>query len=75
MVTFAWWRAAILVTVDLCLLGGQGLQHRRLGVPVQGMQPPDVLGEQVVVHDACVFGSVDPHDVVVVQVLEGPAHL
>ena len=36
-------------------------------------QPPDVLGEQVVVHDAPVFGSVDPDDVVVVQVLEpGP---
>ena len=36
-------------------------------------QPPDVLGEQVVVDDAAVFGSVDPDDVVVVQVLEpGP---
>ena len=28
------------------VLGGQGLQHRRLGVPAQRAQPPDVLGEQ-----------------------------
>jgi hypothetical protein len=42
-------------------------------VPVQGVQPPDVLGEQVVVDDAPVLGSVDPDDVVVVEVLEpGP---
>ena len=39
------------------------LQRRRA-------EPPDVLGEPVVVHDAPVFGSVDPHDVVVGQVLE-----
>ena len=37
---------------------------------MQGVQPPDVLGAEVVVHDACVFGSVDPYDVVVGQVLE-----
>jgi hypothetical protein len=40
---------------------------------LQGVQPPDVLGEQVVVHDAPVLGSVDPHDVVIGQILEpGP---
>ena len=39
----------------------------------QGAEPPDVPGEQVVVHYASVLGSVDPHDVVVVEVLEpGP---
>src|SRR5271165_6915149 len=55
------------------VLGGQGLQHGRHGVPVQGVQPPDVPGEQVIVHHAPVLGSVDPHDVVVVEVLEpGP---
>ena len=55
------------------MLGGEGLQHGRHGVPVQGVQPPDVPGEQVIVHHAPVFGSVDPHDVVVVEVLEpGP---
>ena len=52
------------------VLGGQGFQHGRLGVPAQRVQPVDVLGEPVVVHDAPVFGPVDPHDVVVVQVLE-----
>src|SRR6266568_8658771 len=55
------------------VLGGQGLQHRRHGMPVQLAEPPDVLGEQVVVDDARVLGSVDPDDVVVVQVLQpGP---
>lgn len=53
------------------VLGGQGLQHGRQGVPVQGAQPPYVLGKQVVVHEAPVLGSVDPDDVVVVEVL-GP---
>ena len=52
------------------VLGGQGFQQGRLGVPAQRAEPPDVLGEPVVVHDAPVFGSVDPHDVVVGQVLE-----
>src|SRR6266536_3363603 len=53
--------------------GGQGLQHRCHGVPFQRAEVRDVLGEQVVVDDACVFGSVDPYDVVVVEVLEpGP---
>jgi hypothetical protein len=55
------------------MLGGQGLQHRCLGVPAQRGQAPDVAGEQVVVHDAPVFGCVDPDDVVVVQVQQpGP---
>src|SRR5262249_980229 len=55
------------------VLGGQGLQHGGLGVPAQCAEPPDVLGNQVVVHDAPVFGPVDPHDVVVGQVLQaGP---
>ena len=55
------------------VLGAQGLQHGRHGVPVQGVQPPDVPGEQVIVHHAPVLGPVDPHDVVVVEVLEpGP---
>ena len=53
------------------VLGGQGLQHRCLGVPAQRAEPPDVLGEQVVVDDAPVFGPVGPDDVVVVQVLQG----
>ena len=53
------------------MLGGQGLQHRCLGVPAQRAEPPDVLGEQVVVHDAPVFSPVYPDDVVVVQVLQG----
>ena len=72
VMTLALWRAAILVTVDLCLAA------RVFSIDVSAfqrsvLQPPDVLGEQVVVHDAPVFGSVDPHDVVVVQVLEpGP---
>jgi len=52
------------------VLGGQGFQHGRLGVPPQQVQPVDVLGEPVVVHDAPVFSPVDPHDVVIVQVLE-----
>ena len=46
------------------VLGGQGLQHRCLGVPAQRAEPPDILGEQVVAGDAPVFGSVDPDDVV-----------
>ncbi len=55
------------------VLCGQCLQHGRQGVPSQEAQPPHVLGEQVVVDDACVFGSVFPDDVVVVEVLEpGP---
>jgi hypothetical protein len=55
------------------VLGGQGLQHRRLGVPSESAEPPGILGEQVVIHHAPVFGSVDPDDVVVVEVLEpGP---
>ena len=61
-----------MVTVDLCLaarvfsIDVSAFQRRRA-------EPPDVLGEQVVVDDAPVFGSVDPDDVVVVQVLEpGP---
>ena len=54
-------------------MSGQGLQHRCQGVPAQGAEPPDVLGKQVVVHDAPVFSSVGSHDVVVGQVLEpGP---
>jgi hypothetical protein len=68
VVTLAAWRPAILVTVDRCLAAR--VQHRRQRVPVQGVQPRDVLGEQVVGHDAPVFGSVDLDDVVVVQVLE-----
>ncbi|MGH3280766.1 MAG: hypothetical protein ACRDNW_16735, partial [Trebonia sp.] len=39
-------------------------------MPPQGAQPVDALGEEVVVDDALVFGSVLPDDVVVVQVLE-----
>ena len=43
------------------------------GVPSQAAQPPYVIGEQVVVDDTCIFGSVGPDDVVVVEVLEpGP---
>ena len=72
VMTFALWRAAILVTVDWCL-AARVFSIDVSGVPAQGVQPPDVLGEQVVVDDAPVLGSVDPHDVVVVQVLEpGP---
>ena len=52
------------------VLGGQGFQQGRLGVPAQRAEPPDVLGEPVVVHNAPVFGPVGPHDVVVGQVLE-----
>jgi hypothetical protein len=52
------------------VLEGQRLEHRCLGVPAQRAQPPGVLGEQGVVHDAAIVGSVDPHDVVVVQVLD-----
>src|SRR5688572_439299 len=55
------------------VLGCQGLEHRRLGVPAQRVEPPGVTGERVVADYAPVFGSVDPDDVVVVQVLEpGP---
>ena len=55
------------------VLNGQRLQHRRHGVPFHCAEPPDVMGEQVVVHDAPVLGSEGPHDVIVVQVLEpGP---
>ena len=52
------------------MLGAQGLQHGRLGVPAQPVQPPDVLGKQVVVRDTPVFGPVGCHDVVVGQVLQ-----
>src|ERR1019366_4144173 len=52
------------------VLGCQGLQHGCLGVPAQLAEPPDILGEPVVVHDAPVFSAVDPHDVVVGQVLQ-----
>jgi len=34
------------------------------------MQPRDVLGKQVVVDDAAIFGSVGPDDVVVIEILE-----
>jgi hypothetical protein len=37
---------------------------------LEGAEPPGVLGGQVVVDDAPVFGSVDRDDVVVVHVLE-----
>src|SRR6266496_4894083 len=53
------------------VLGAQGLQHGRLGVPAQRAEPPDVAGEQVVAGDAPVLGPVDPDDVVVVQVQQG----
>jgi len=55
------------------VLGTQGFEHGRLGVPAQFAEPPDVLGEQVVVDDARVLGSIGPDDVMVVQVLQpGP---
>jgi hypothetical protein len=53
------------------VLGRQGLEHGRLGVPAQRAEPPDVAGEQVVADDAPVLGPVDPDDVVVVQVQQG----
>src|SRR5664279_4912420 len=53
------------------VLGGQGFQHRCLGIPLQFVQSPDVGGQQVVVHDAPVFGPVRGDDVVLVQVLQG----
>ena len=40
------------------VLRGEGLQHRRQGVPAQVAQAPDVGGEQVVADDAPVFGPV-----------------
>ena len=55
------------------VLGGQGLQQRGQGVPPQAGELRYVLGKQVVIDDAAVLGSVDPDDLVVVQVLEpGP---
>ena len=46
----------------------QGLEHRRLGVPSQRVQPPGVTGEKVVADYAPVFRAVDPDDVVIAQV-------
>lgn len=46
----------------------QRLQHRRLGDPPQPVEPRHVVGEQVVLDDAPVFGAVDLYDPVVVPV-------
>ena len=55
------------------ILRGEGLQHRRQGVPAQSVQAPDVCGEPVVADGAPVFGRIGLDDVVVVQVLQpGP---
>src|SRR5664279_5092044 len=70
VVILAWYLVAIFDTGGL-MLGCQGLQHRRQGVPAQFIEPPDVVGEPVVADDASVFGPERGDDVVVVQVLQG----